>query len=274
MPGECRAMPRTQHLSEADLERELVRKSVSLMDSGRHRCSDCGRTPLVGEHAHVYGRGIVVCSLSPVARRCSAAHRARPRRGPRGDRARAAQCRLSPDLARGGYRQGLERRRAPARGGLCVPRRHRQPRRVLDHYLVDWHLTRRTVGLGAGARFTVDVRRLALPWADMTFAEVDAGPDRRARARRQVNRIRTLTLTIYELEPADRTSRRGSRHATRPSRRCSPTGSTRRWAAGAGCAAAQGARAAARASSRGRGRGPRTTIAGGARKPEARHRIE
>jgi hypothetical protein len=61
--GECREMPRTQHLSEPDLERELLRKSVSLMDAGRHRCRDCGRTPLVGEHAHVYGRGVVVCEL-------------------------------------------------------------------------------------------------------------------------------------------------------------------------------------------------------------------
>ena len=63
MPGECRAMSRSHHLSEPDLERELLRKSVSLMDAGRHRCRDCGRTPLVGEHVHVYGRGVVVCEL-------------------------------------------------------------------------------------------------------------------------------------------------------------------------------------------------------------------
>lgn len=56
-------MARAVHLSELDLERELLRKSVSLMDSGRHRCCDCGRTPLVGEHVHVYGRGTVVCEL-------------------------------------------------------------------------------------------------------------------------------------------------------------------------------------------------------------------
>jgi hypothetical protein len=63
LSGECRAMSRTIHLSEPDLERELLRKSVSLMDADRHRCRDCGRTPLVGEYAHVYGRGIVVCEL-------------------------------------------------------------------------------------------------------------------------------------------------------------------------------------------------------------------
>ena len=56
-------MSRSLPLSEPDLERELLRKSVSLMDAGRHRCRDCGRTPLVGEHVHVYGRGVVVCEL-------------------------------------------------------------------------------------------------------------------------------------------------------------------------------------------------------------------
>jgi len=61
-------MSRTPSLSEPDLERELLRKSVSLMDAGRHRCRDCGRTPLVGEHVHVYGRGIVVCELCRVLR--------------------------------------------------------------------------------------------------------------------------------------------------------------------------------------------------------------
>lgn len=68
MPGECRAMSRFLPLSEPDLERELLRKSVSLMDAGRHRCHDCGRTPLVGERVHVYGRGVVVCELCRVLR--------------------------------------------------------------------------------------------------------------------------------------------------------------------------------------------------------------
>jgi hypothetical protein len=68
LSGECRAMSRAPSLSEPDLERELLRKSVSLMDAGRHRCRDCGRTPLVGEHVHIYGRGIVVCELCRVLR--------------------------------------------------------------------------------------------------------------------------------------------------------------------------------------------------------------
>jgi hypothetical protein len=62
-------MSRTQHLSEPDLERELLRQSISLMDAGRHRCCDCGRTPLVGEHVHVYARGTVVCELCRTLRR-------------------------------------------------------------------------------------------------------------------------------------------------------------------------------------------------------------
>jgi hypothetical protein len=61
-------MSRTVHLSEPDLERALLRKSVSLMDSGRHRCCDCGRTPLVGEHVHMYRRGTVVCELCSALR--------------------------------------------------------------------------------------------------------------------------------------------------------------------------------------------------------------
>jgi hypothetical protein len=61
-------MSRIHPLSELDLERELLRKSVSLMGADRHRCADCGRTPLVGEHRHVYGRGIVVCELCRVLR--------------------------------------------------------------------------------------------------------------------------------------------------------------------------------------------------------------
>ena len=61
-------MSRAQHLSEPDLERELLRKSVSLMDAGRHRCSECGRTPLVGEQCHHYGRGVIVCELCRMLR--------------------------------------------------------------------------------------------------------------------------------------------------------------------------------------------------------------
>jgi hypothetical protein len=50
-------------ISEPDLERELLRKSVGALSAGRDRCSDCGRTPLVGERVHVYAGDRVVCDL-------------------------------------------------------------------------------------------------------------------------------------------------------------------------------------------------------------------
>ena len=43
-------------ISEADLERELLRKSVGALAAGRARCDDCGRTPLVGERVHLFAR--------------------------------------------------------------------------------------------------------------------------------------------------------------------------------------------------------------------------
>ena len=50
-------------LSEDDLERELLRKSVGALSADRHPCADCGRTPLTGERVHRYSRGVVVCEL-------------------------------------------------------------------------------------------------------------------------------------------------------------------------------------------------------------------
>jgi hypothetical protein len=50
-------------ISEPDLERELLRKGVGAREAGRRHCSDCGRTPLVGERVHLYARGAVVCEL-------------------------------------------------------------------------------------------------------------------------------------------------------------------------------------------------------------------
>jgi hypothetical protein len=52
-----------------NLERELLLKSVRSLSSGRAQCADCGRTPLVGEHVHVYDQGEVVCELCRQLRR-------------------------------------------------------------------------------------------------------------------------------------------------------------------------------------------------------------
>ncbi len=58
------ALRRRQRRDDAlDLERELLRRSVDALQGGGPRCSDCDRTPLVGEHVHVYARGVRVCEL-------------------------------------------------------------------------------------------------------------------------------------------------------------------------------------------------------------------
>jgi hypothetical protein len=71
-------------------ERSLLRRGVGALEADRHRCADCGRTPLTGEHVHLYdGRGGgIVCELcrtlrpqSPVAseivRHCEHGHTVR-----------------------------------------------------------------------------------------------------------------------------------------------------------------------------------------------------
>ena len=51
-------------------ERMQLRRGVDVLEADRDRCADCRRTPLVGEHVHLYGRvqGIV-CELCASLRR-------------------------------------------------------------------------------------------------------------------------------------------------------------------------------------------------------------
>ena len=53
------------------LERFLLRRGVGALEADRHRCSDCGRTPLTGEHVHLFDghRGEIVCELCRSLRR-------------------------------------------------------------------------------------------------------------------------------------------------------------------------------------------------------------
>ena len=52
------------------LERVLLRRGVGALEANRHRCTDCGRTPLTGEHIHLYGRAHgIVCELCRTLRR-------------------------------------------------------------------------------------------------------------------------------------------------------------------------------------------------------------
>jgi hypothetical protein len=53
------------------LERVLLRQGLGALEADRHRCADCGRTPLTGEHVHVYGgrEQRIVCELCRPGRR-------------------------------------------------------------------------------------------------------------------------------------------------------------------------------------------------------------
>jgi hypothetical protein len=52
------------------LERLLLRRGVGALVADRHRCKDCGRTPLVGERVHLYERSKgIVCELCRPLRR-------------------------------------------------------------------------------------------------------------------------------------------------------------------------------------------------------------
>ena len=57
------------------LERVLLRRSVGALEADRHRCTDCGRTPLTGEHVNLYGNpsarthAEIVCELCRPLRR-------------------------------------------------------------------------------------------------------------------------------------------------------------------------------------------------------------
>ena len=51
-----------------ELERHLLIQGLGSLEDDRSRCADCGRTPLTGEHVHMYQRRPtrppeVVCEL-------------------------------------------------------------------------------------------------------------------------------------------------------------------------------------------------------------------
>ncbi|HZO36272.1 MAG TPA: hypothetical protein VFB41_05280 [Solirubrobacteraceae bacterium] len=56
----------------SSFETRLLRKGVQRLAAGREDCADCARTPLVGEHVHVYADATIVCSL------CRAGHAGEP----------------------------------------------------------------------------------------------------------------------------------------------------------------------------------------------------
>lgn len=54
---------RRQPISEADLERHLLRASVSSLHAERLRCNRCKRTPLVGEVVYRMAKERTICAL-------------------------------------------------------------------------------------------------------------------------------------------------------------------------------------------------------------------
>jgi hypothetical protein len=63
-------MPRTAStIDEQDLEHALLRKSVGTLTTDADRCTDCGRTPLIGETLYRYAEAAPVCELCRPLRR-------------------------------------------------------------------------------------------------------------------------------------------------------------------------------------------------------------
>lgn len=60
---------RRQPISEADLERHLLRVSVSSLHAERLCCDRCKRTPLVGEVVYRYPKERTFCALCRVTRK-------------------------------------------------------------------------------------------------------------------------------------------------------------------------------------------------------------
>lgn len=93
MDAETPAMSRTLGaIDEQDLERELLRKCLGALAAGRHRCSDCGRTPLTGEEVHEFPRGEVVCELCRPLRGGAPQHSRRVRHSEHGHAVRVRQA--------------------------------------------------------------------------------------------------------------------------------------------------------------------------------------
>jgi uncharacterized protein YndB with AHSA1/START domain len=138
----------------------------------------------------------------------------------------------------------------------------------LDHFLVDWHLTREdTIGIGAGARFKIKGRD-RFGWGDYTI--VEATPPRTIVARGRSGRFnRVRTVYVWELTPnatgtATELSISVQRDAAAPYDQLRDIfggrwADKRRWRRAVGRVVA--------IVERGESRGTRATVSGGPRKP-------
>ena len=69
MAKSCAMASPVTHIEQ--FERHLLRRGVGALEADRDRCVDCGRTPLTGEHVHLYDgrRAGLVCELCRTLRR-------------------------------------------------------------------------------------------------------------------------------------------------------------------------------------------------------------
>jgi hypothetical protein len=69
--GEIRANMTPTATHEKQFERMLMHHCLGALEADRDRCADCGRSPLIGEHVHLYeaGEGSLVCELCRPLRR-------------------------------------------------------------------------------------------------------------------------------------------------------------------------------------------------------------
>jgi len=82
------------------LEGILLRRGVGALEADRNRCADCGRTPLIGEHVHLYeGRSLeLICELCRGRRRDAPAAVEVVRHSEHGHTVRLTAGRLTPLL--------------------------------------------------------------------------------------------------------------------------------------------------------------------------------
>ena len=266
-------------ISEPDLERELLRKSVGALAAGRHALRRL-RAHAAGRRARApLGADALVCDAVPAARagrRPSARDVVPPLRA-RAHGAPAPRRRLTIAAAAGStpapWIPSPSRSRSPGPREevfeyLADIANHAE---FTDHFMVDWRLTREdSYGRGAGARFRVKAPLQPLPVGRRRRSS------RSSRRGRIVEAGRDAASSTASARSASTSSSRrpaarracASRFETEPED-CRPTSSSRRSARAAGSSARTARRCAAcaRSSRRTATAATRPTVAGGARKP-------
>ncbi len=254
------------------LEERLLRNGVDALEADRNRCLDCGRTPLIGEHVHLYDAATERDRLRAVPdaparaarrKRDRPALRARPRRADHRPR-RLTQPAPGGHFARAVFRLAVPVDPVSVSIVVSAPREQvfdylqdiANHSEFTDHYLVDWHLTR-IDSVGRGPARASGSRRAATasagPMSRSPRSSARTGSSRSGAPARTTASARSGCMTSHP--PA--AGRRACASRCRRLRRRSRTACSRR----SGRAASPGARArgrcagSVRSSSRGRGAG-------------------